>query len=167
MKAERHQKDGELIECGCCYGEFPVEELTQCSDTHLFCKECLIRYAQEDVFGSGKSELNCMEGSCTCSFSTSDLEEVLPQTIVCKYYEWTAEEVTAACGDEFIRYPSCSFPALLDRDLKRFSCPNPRCQKTCQVLWKEHTSLTCEELAKKDDVKYRTFIEEKNDCCSH
>lgn len=166
MNEEQYQKDGQLIECRCCYGEFPFEELTQCADAHLFCKECLIRYAQEAVFGSGKSELSCMEGSCACSFPTSELEKVLPQTILYKYYERKAEEeVAAAYADELVRCPSCSFPALLDSDVKRFSCPNPRCRKEtcrkCQGLWKEHNGLTCEELAEKDDIKYRTSIEEK------
>ncbi|CAH7270474.1 Rnf216 [Phodopus roborovskii] len=90
MNEEQYQKDGQLIECRCCYGEFPFEELTQCTDAHLFCKECLIRYAQEAVFGAGKE---------TC--------------------------------------------------------------RKCQGLWKEHNGLTCEELAEKDDIKYRTSIEEK------
>ena len=107
-----------------------------------------------------------MEGSCTCSFPTRELEKVLPKTILCKYYERKAEEeVTAACGDKLMRCPSCSFPSVLDRDVKTFRCPNPGCQKeTCrkfQVLLKEHTGLTCEELAKKDDIKYQTFIKEK------
>ncbi|XP_056359391.1 E3 ubiquitin-protein ligase RNF216 [Oenanthe melanoleuca] len=166
MNEEQYQKDGQMIECRCCYGEFAFEELTQCADGHLFCKECLIKYAQEAVFGSGKSELSCMEGSCTCSFPTSELEKVLPENILCKYYERKAEEeVAAACADELVRCPFCNFPALLDSDVKRFSCPNPRCRKEtcrkCQGLWKEHMNLTCEQLAEKDDIKYRTSIEEK------
>ncbi|KFQ38297.1 E3 ubiquitin-protein ligase RNF216 [Mesitornis unicolor] len=166
MNEEQYQKDGQMIECRCCYGEFAFEELTQCADGHLFCKECLIKYAQEAVFGSGKSELSCMEGSCTCSFPTSELEKVLPENILFKYYERKAEEeVAAACADELVRCPFCNFPALLDSDVKRFSCPNPRCRKEtcrkCQGLWKEHMNLTCEQLAEKDDIKYRTSIEEK------
>lgn len=48
-----------------------------------------------------------MEGSCTCSFPTSELEKVLPENILCKYYERKAEEeVAAACADELVRYVS-------------------------------------------------------------
>ncbi|XP_060116913.1 E3 ubiquitin-protein ligase RNF216-like [Heteronotia binoei] len=45
------------------------------------------------------------------------------------------------------------------------TCPNPGCEKTtcrkCRGLWEEHKDMTCDELAEKDNVKYRTSIEEK------
>ncbi|EMP33058.1 hypothetical protein UY3_09780 [Chelonia mydas] len=143
MNEEQYQKDGQMIECRCCYGEFAFEELTQCADGHLFCKECLIKYAQEAVFGSGKSELSCMEGSCTCSFPTSELEKVLPENILCKYYERKAEEeVAAACADELVRCPFCNFPALLDNDVKRFFFSQPSLQEDlryCSVGYSKAT----------------------------
>ncbi|KAK2836598.1 hypothetical protein Q7C36_014467 [Tachysurus vachellii] len=166
VNEEQYQKDGQLIECGCCCGEFAFEEMTQCSDGHLFCKECLVKYAQEAVFGSGRSELSCMEGSCTCSFPTSELEKVLPENILCKYYERQAEEAVAAtCADELVRCPFCNFPALLDKDVSLFSCPNPRCRKEscrkCHVLWKEHAGKTCEQVLERDEIRLRVAFEER------
>lgn len=35
--------------------------------------------------------------------------------------------------------------------------PQETCRK-CQGLWKEHSGLTCEQLAEKDDIKYRTSM---------
>lgn len=51
-----------------------------------------------------QSELSCMDGSCTCMFPTSELEKVLPENILYKYYERQAEEAVAAtCADELVR----------------------------------------------------------------
>ncbi|MGH0157744.1 UNVERIFIED_CONTAM: hypothetical protein FKN15_058334 [Acipenser sinensis] len=166
MNEEQYQKDGQLIECLCCYGEFAFEELTQCADGHLFCKECLVKYAQEAVFGAGRSELSCMDGTCQCSFPTSELEKVLPENVLCKYYERLAEEAVAAtCADELVRCPFCSFPALLDKEVFLFSCPNARCRKEscrkCHILWKDHIDLTCDQVAEKDEIRIRVSFEEK------
>ncbi|EGW00678.1 E3 ubiquitin-protein ligase RNF216 [Cricetulus griseus] len=102
-----------------------------------------------------------MEGSCTCSSLTREVKKVLPETILCKYHERKAEEeVTAACGDELVRRPSCNFPALLDEVVAALIL-GPRRPIGNQGTRKEHTGLTCEEPATKDDIKYRTPIEEK------
>ncbi|XP_056263272.1 E3 ubiquitin-protein ligase RNF216 [Pseudoliparis swirei] len=166
VNEDEYKMDGQLIECGCCYGEFAFEKMTQCSDGHLFCKECLVKYAQEAVFGSGNSELSCMEGGCPCSYPVCELEKVLPENILCKYYERQAEEAVAAtCADELVRCPFCNFPALLDKDRSLFSCPNPRCRKEscrkCHVQWKQHVGKTCEQVLEKDEIRMRVLFEER------
>ncbi|XP_029365281.1 E3 ubiquitin-protein ligase RNF216 [Echeneis naucrates] len=166
VNEDEYKKDGQLIECGCCYGEFAFEKMTQCSDGHLFCKECLVKYAQEAVFGSGKSELSCMESGCPCSYPVCELEKVLPENILCKYYERQAEEAVAAtCADELVRCPFCNFPALLDKDMSLFSCPNPRCRKEscrkCHVQWKQHVGKTCEQVLERDEIRMRVLFEER------
>uniref|UniRef100_A0AAQ5Z3G1 RING-type domain-containing protein n=1 Tax=Amphiprion ocellaris TaxID=80972 RepID=A0AAQ5Z3G1_AMPOC len=166
VNEDEYKKDGQLIECGCCYGEFAFEKMTQCSDGHLFCKECLVKYAQEAVFGSGKLELSCMEGGCPCSYPVCELEKVLPENILCKYYERQAEEAVAAtCADELVRCPFCNFPALLDKDMSLFSCPNPRCRKEscrkCHVQWKQHVGKTCEQVLERDEIRMRVLFEER------
>nr|XP_020476919.1 LOW QUALITY PROTEIN: E3 ubiquitin-protein ligase RNF216 [Monopterus albus] len=166
VNEDEYKKDGQLIECGCCFGEFAFEKMTQCSDGHLFCKECLVKYAQEAVFGSGKSELSCMEGGCPCSYPVCELEKVLPENILCKYYERQAEEAVAAtCADELVRCPFCNFPALLDKDMSLFSCPNPRCRKEscrkCHVPWKQHVGKTCEQVLERDEIRMRVLFEER------
>ncbi|XP_069005711.1 E3 ubiquitin-protein ligase RNF216 [Embiotoca jacksoni] len=166
VNEDEYKMDGQLIECGCCFGEFAFEKMTQCSDGHLFCKECLVKYAQEAVFGSGKSELSCMEGGCPCSYPVCELEKVLPENILCKYYERQAEEAVAAtCADELVRCPFCNFPALLDKDMSLFSCPNPRCRKEscrkCHVQWKQHVGKTCEQVLERDEIRMRVLFEER------
>ena len=50
-------------------------------------------------------ELSCMEGGCPCSFPECELEKVLPESILGKYYERQAEEAVAAtCADALVRY---------------------------------------------------------------
>ncbi|KAM4716974.1 uncharacterized protein rnf216 [Anableps anableps] len=166
VNEDEYKKDGQLIECGCCFGEFAFEKMTQCSDGHLFCKECLVKYAQEAVFGSGKSELSCMEDGCPCSYPMCELQKVLPDNILCKYNERQAEEAVAAtCADELVRCPFCNFPALLDKDMSLFSCPNPRCRKEscrkCHVQWKQHVGKTCEQVLERDEIRMRVLFEER------
>jgi TRIAD3 protein (E3 ubiquitin-protein ligase RNF216) len=62
MKIEAARKDGELMECGCCYDdECLFEEMAACADGHIFCKEC-IRRSSESAIGEGKTKFLCLTG---------------------------------------------------------------------------------------------------------
>lgn len=43
MANEAAEKEGDLIECGCCCGEYAFDVLVQCTEGHLFCPSCLRR----------------------------------------------------------------------------------------------------------------------------
>lgn len=46
-----------------------------------------------------------MESGCACSYPVCELEKVLPENVLCKYYERQAEEAVAAtCADELVRW---------------------------------------------------------------
>ncbi|KAF3846722.1 hypothetical protein F7725_003800 [Dissostichus mawsoni] len=158
VNEDEYKMDGQLIECGCCYGEFAFEKMTQCSDGHLFCKECLVKYAQEAVFGSGK-----LHGERLPMLLPGVSWRKSCQRILCKYYERQAEEAVAAtCADELVRCPFCTFPALLDKNMSLFSCPNPRCRKEscrkCHVQWKQHMGKTCEQVLERDEIGMRVLL---------
>lgn len=54
-----------------------------------------------------------MYDGCTCSYPVCELEKVLPENILCKYYERQAEEaVASSCADELVRYGSESVRPL-------------------------------------------------------
>ncbi|XP_064867080.1 E3 ubiquitin-protein ligase RNF216-like [Oncorhynchus nerka] len=61
--------------------------------------------------------------------------------------------------------PSCNFPALLDKGVSLFSCPNPRCRKEscrkCRVQWKEHAGKSCDQVMERDEIRMRVAFEER------
>ena len=54
------EEEGSKIECQCCYCEYTIDNIIQCSNGHLFCKVCIQRYIEETVFGQGRSMITCL-----------------------------------------------------------------------------------------------------------
>lgn len=56
---EEYMETGQLIECGCCFGNTVFDNMTQCMEGHLVCVECLNAFSKEIVFGAGKAWAFC------------------------------------------------------------------------------------------------------------
>ncbi|OWF43516.1 E3 ubiquitin-protein ligase [Mizuhopecten yessoensis] len=166
LNETEYEESGQLIECGCCYGEVPFENMIQCYEGHLFCDDCLQRYAKEAVFGAGKADLMCMTEGCDASYPVTQLSKALPSSILSKYEDRVQEEnLNLADLSDLVRCPHCDFAAVLDPGYSVFRCANPACEKEtcrhCQEPWADHIGKTCDQVEKKDEVKLRVQFEEK------
>ncbi|XP_067950008.1 E3 ubiquitin-protein ligase RNF216-like isoform X2 [Watersipora subatra] len=154
-----------MVECGCCYTDSNVAEMVQCSECHLFCFDCMNRYAEEAIHGQGKSTLLCMATDCDASFPRSQMERALSDSILQKFDERIQQEsLSMADLPNLVRCPGCNYAAEIVEDNQQvFICPN--CEKLtcrhCQVDWDEHQGLTCSQVEKQDETKLRTKYEER------
>eukprot|EP01122_Echinamoeba_exundans_P001462 TRINITY_DN11511_c0_g1_i1.p1 TRINITY_DN11511_c0_g1~~TRINITY_DN11511_c0_g1_i1.p1 ORF type:complete len:674 (+),score=114.40 TRINITY_DN11511_c0_g1_i1:55-2076(+) len=157
---------GDEIECGCCCCEYPFDEMVQCNEGHLFCRECLKKYVEETVFGQGQTEVHCLDGSgCKERFAISQLQRALPPKMYKKLVDRIADlEVRKAGIENLHQCPHCDYMAeVANPDEKVFKCMNPECGKETCILCKEpsHIPLRCEEVEKKHETDFRKTIEEE------
>lgn len=73
------------------------------------------------------------------------------------------EEVKAAGIEDLEMCPFCDFATIPAENDKLFRCLNPECMKESCRQCKEpsHIPLRCDEIEKDEDVKRRTYIENK------
>ncbi|KAH9513048.1 hypothetical protein Btru_035694 [Bulinus truncatus] len=73
--------NGKNIQCDCCFANFEFEEMVQCADCHLVCKDCLNSYVKEVIYGSSKVEMKCLAEGCTMNYPDSELRRCLETSI--------------------------------------------------------------------------------------
>ncbi|KAK6524531.1 hypothetical protein TWF281_011437 [Arthrobotrys megalospora] len=155
----------ELIECGCCFGEVPFAQLTQCSDGHLFCLECGMQNAKTEI-GQQKYKLFCMDASgCRKEFPAHEIKRFCDEKMLSALEKFEQRDVIMKAGLEGLsECPFCEFAAIMPpvEDDREFRCYNPDCMKvSCRLCDKlTHIPLTCEESAKDEKQSLRRGVEE-------
>lgn len=182
------EKAGTTLECQCCYGDYAIEEMVSCrNEGHLFCMDCLRRYAEERVFGLGDlgggggakkpadgdnggadardtNDLTCMHpDGCTSTFQYELLQKALPPKVMQKYDELQATRAMEIAGVEGLhRCPKCDFQALLSPSEMIFYCPVESCRfESCKLCGEpSHIPLKCSEVEKQTETDGRKKVEE-------
>jgi len=162
---QRAEAEGNLIECGCCCAALAFERLVQCSDGHLFCKDCLQRYAEQTLFGDGRSSLRCMDSSgsepCGGRFSEDTLASVLSPQVFQQYQEALARDALQAAQLALVGCHGCGLQVLMDEDagsvLRCLRCSRETCRQCGEPA---HIPLRCSEVEKKGQTDRRLLLEE-------
>ena len=110
-----------LLECGCCYCEYATEQMCQCTEGHVFCKQCLIKYCEQTVFGLDRSVLRCMNtqgDDCKGFYSETVLQNALPEKVFLKYsLALTRDAIREANLEGLVTCCHCDMQMLVDTDL--------------------------------------------------
>eukprot|EP00245_Coleochaete_scutata_P004126 TRINITY_DN16388_c0_g1_i1.p1 TRINITY_DN16388_c0_g1~~TRINITY_DN16388_c0_g1_i1.p1 ORF type:complete len:720 (-),score=138.25 TRINITY_DN16388_c0_g1_i1:787-2946(-) len=159
VNGEEYVANGQEIECGCCFGDFPFETMAQCADGHLFCFGCLKRRVEESTFGAmgASGALQCMNtDGCEETFPLSEVKRALPEHILAKYEERQAEDALMKAQLEgLVRCPFCELPVEMDPEQRVLLCPgcNKKSCRSCKEP--DHVPLRCDEVKKETDVRKR------------
>ncbi|KAK2004359.1 hypothetical protein LX36DRAFT_623317 [Colletotrichum falcatum] len=165
---EKALADGNVVECGCCFGEIARNRAVCCQNLenpHLFCVDCGRRTAEHAV-GQSKYELICMSmDECQAGFSQEQRQKFLTDQLSAALERIENEAILRIAGIENLeRCPFCPYAAEyppIDTN-REFRCDNPDCQKVSCRLCKEDTHIpkTCEEAARDKGIGARHEIEE-------
>uniref|UniRef100_A0A7S4TCC8 RING-type domain-containing protein n=2 Tax=Ditylum brightwellii TaxID=49249 RepID=A0A7S4TCC8_9STRA len=170
---------GTTIECSCCYDdECAFEEMISCRDEgHLFCMDCVKRYAEECIFGIGKlgwwkknggegggetPELLCMHGDgCNSILQREHLKRALNEKTMAKYDELQFTMAVEKAGVEDIcKCPKCGFQAVLPPPEMIYHCPSCQYESCRKCGEKPHIPLKCSEVEKENETQGRKTVEE-------
>ncbi|TRM63521.1 hypothetical protein BD626DRAFT_494567 [Schizophyllum amplum] len=152
---QEYEDSGDGIECGCCFTAYPFYKMVQCPDAHLFCKDCMLSYA-ESKLGSHDVKIACMDQSgCKELFPESELRRLLPDKLMDLYDRVKQrKEIEQAGLDGLEECPFCDYKCVIDNpDEKLFRCGNfEDCGAvSCRNCKKQdHLPRTCQEV---DDDK--------------
>ncbi|KAI1656771.1 hypothetical protein F4813DRAFT_363277 [Daldinia decipiens] len=158
---------GEIVECGCCFDEFPLNRMIHCDgeDVHWFCRNCM-RSQVETNIGLSKYEISCMSmDGCEAGFSIDQKKRFLNKKLRVALERLEQEAVLRMAGIENLETcPFCPYaaeypPVEVD---KEFTCVNPGCEKvSCRLCRKEtHIPKTCAEAAVDHGLNARHVLEE-------
>ncbi|KAJ8970697.1 hypothetical protein NQ317_000595 [Molorchus minor] len=163
LAKEEARKYNLLESCGCCFDEELIpEECYCCMKGCMFCKEC-VRTGAEAIVGNAQFKFPCFN-KCDSEFSLHTLQMVLPRKTFDRIVQKIAsEDIRRANVDGLETCPFCDFAMVLPDNEKIFKCINQECLiescRTCRH--KSHIPLRCNEIEYDEDVRRRTYIENK------
>ncbi|KAK0443954.1 uncharacterized protein EV420DRAFT_1017265 [Desarmillaria tabescens] len=162
---EEEVPEGEGIECGCCFSEYPFNKMVQCPDAHLFCSDCVTAYASTQL-GAHDVNILCMDQSgCKHPFPESELRRLLSPKLM-ELYERVKQrkEIEAAGLDGLEECPFCEYKCVIENpNEKLFRCGNEdTCGAiTCRSCKKaDHLPKSCKEMEEDRHLDGRHAIEE-------
>lgn len=165
LNEKEYEENNMLMECACCFGDYPFDRMTHCNELHFFCLDCARKNAENEI-GNGRYKLSCMDGSgCKTEFSRTEILRFLDKKALEALAKIEQEDALRIAEiDGFVSCPFCDWGAIcapVEED-RVFTCQKEGCMKSSCRLCKQisHIPQTCEEFAKENKLSVRHTVEE-------
>lgn len=158
QRYEEASKNHDLFECECCCDEFLFEDMAQCPEGHLFCKQCLNREVQT-LLGEGRSEVRCLSHSgCDQIVSVNELKRCVDEKILKQLFIIEGQNVVAMANlPGLVKCYKCGFEATIEGS-ETFVCPVCHAE-TCPGCGEAaHPGISCDAMKNIDKDR---IVEEK------
>jgi hypothetical protein len=124
INEREHVAVHEMIECGCCFGDYTWEDTTACRAGHLVCRSCVTHTVQECAFGQGDNSfdscgLRCIAASnelCDTVIPTAILEEFISADLMGRLTSRTVSAELESARMDLIRCPFCIYAEYRERE---------------------------------------------------
>ncbi len=107
----------QLSECGCCFGDYTLEQMIACPAGHLICKMCIVSIMKEATYGQGQPEshLTCtsIEGCCAI-YSEEALSTSIPYEVKKAYDDVVATRQIESSGLNVVCCSQCGYLEFID-----------------------------------------------------
>mmetsp|Transcript_835 Transcript_835/g.1519 ORF Transcript_835/g.1519 Transcript_835/m.1519 type:complete len:282 (+) Transcript_835:150-995(+) len=155
----------EMVECGCCYGDFPTGEVKECDARagHFVCKECLCSFVSEQIYGNNSIEFKCIvHADCRHVYNQSAvLDDVLPPTLKKHAYDAIYRvTVEQAAVEGAWTCEKCSHIGFLEKDYPSVHCPGCNIEYCTYCKKVYHDGTNCKEAQEKveNDAKDKARV---------
>lgn len=142
---KRRQEEENIVECSCCCTELPFEQMVQCHEGHLTCKQCVQR-SIETALSEGQVRTSCPSMDCTSYIPLEELERVLPHNLLQRLDETEAANALSVIDIPGLRTCwKCAYKMIVENPDIPFYCPV--CDEaTCKSCGKkDHPGRTCDQ----------------------
>jgi hypothetical protein len=113
LNYKQYQIMNQLIDCQCCFVESTFENMVQCTNGHLFCKECIERTVSIGMYETGTvrgKRLDCLSSEEVCAgYFTMKSLKFLPNDLYYNYENSIALKQTNDAGIRLVVCPFCNY----------------------------------------------------------
>lgn len=151
------EKKGD-IECSCCYELFTESDVSNCSEGHIICKQCIKKYACQLIYENANANINCItlditnNAPCNGIFDEKTLETILEPRAFNEFKRVKVQNELKEISNAF-------------DDINIKICAN--CEKGVDIGEFDLKILICTECGKETCLKCNQLAHENKPCFSN